>query len=520
MIAENVSYTINYDLVDINDDRVSVAFFYDADNADFDGSAIKGNCTAAAAGIGLACTWDTRGVPPGTYYVYGIADDTFNPPVAVYSQGKITINATPSLTLHQPSSLGKHVTMGLPFTIRYDLVDPDDTITAAFYYDKDNSDVNGIPISGACETAAEGNNVTCLWDTSDVLPSTYYIYGLVSDGINPPVAAYSSGPVTIDTRYQKSRQPNGMEPVKVKKIFTTDIYGRNLVYPNEIHYDPFMDEIYLMSSGPNPATRITIYGSDYFPVAALGRGRGVTNPMGLTVDSEGNIYIAINIEFDDESGQTVDQRVMVLNAAFFKVRDILFNQENIPNWDSAFIPAHMALSNDETKLYISGANSNAALVIDTEGNFVRWLVPMRTKGGVETMGDNPQHPESLKVQDVVVDENGRIYLLCDEVGRIFVLDHNGQLLFAFGEQGGSTGKLSNPRALAVDVDREAIYVVDYMRHAINIYNYEDGEFIFEFGGQGRGSGWFAYPNHIDVDQRGNVLVVDMFNHRAQVMEVP
>jgi len=88
-------------------------------------------------------------------------------------------------------------------------------------------------------------------------------------------------------------------------------------------------------------------------------------------------------------------------------------------------------------------------------------------------------------------------------------------IFAFGEKGGSSGKLSRPRGIAIDESGGRMYIVDYMRHTITVYD-RKGKYLFEFGGLGFDPGWFWFPNYISVDKRGRVYVADYFNHRIQV----
>jgi DNA-binding beta-propeller fold protein YncE len=108
-----------------------------------------------------------------------------------------------------------------------------------------------------------------------------------------------------------------------------------------------------------------------------------------------------------------------------------------------------------------------------------------------------------------------MYLVSEDLGRIYVYDENKKIILKFGEKGGSSGKLSRPKAIAVDNRNERMYIVDYMRHTVTVYNRE-GEYIFEFGGMGWGEGWFQHPLDIDVDNKGRLLVADLFNHRVQV----
>jgi hypothetical protein len=124
----------------------------------------------------------------------------------------------------------------------------------------------------------------------------------------------------------------------------------------------------------------------------------------------------------------------------------------------------------------------------------------------------------VKLNAVMIDSRGRIYLLSAETGKIYVHGPDEALLFSFGTAGGSPGQLSQPRSLAIDEQRELIYVVDYMRHTILVYNL-DGEFLFELGGRGVAPGWFNFPVAIAVNSNGEILVADYFNRRLQVLEV-
>jgi len=305
-------------------------------------------------------------------------------------------------------------------------------------------------------------------------------------------------------------QPTGVDPVEVVAILDKDINGNNLGGCSIVDYDPVADEIYVISSSSNPSSTVTIFGSDYFPVASLGKGRGISSPTGLDLDEEGNIYFIMNACRNDKPC------MKVLNPAFFPVAEVYFS--GIDGVPDSFTPSSIAVSNDY--IYLTGRVVGGVLVLDRDYNFKRWLVPVYKKGRQQKVGDDISIPGALDVNDVVVDKNGRIYIVSLSAGRIFVLDREWNLLFAFGEKGGASGKLSQPRSLAVDVGRQVIYVVDYMRHSVNLYDYADGKYLFEIGGLGFSPGWFRYPTHVAVDGRGNLVVADLFNHRVQVLYVP
>jgi hypothetical protein len=121
------------------------------------------------------------------------------------ADGKVEIsyvasaNSAPTLSISQPDGTSDTVTVGDSYNVTYTLADSDDVVTAAFYYDSNNSGLDGTPISGACASAAEGTGVTCSWDTTGVSSGSYYVYGIADDGTNSPVSAYSSGQITINS---------------------------------------------------------------------------------------------------------------------------------------------------------------------------------------------------------------------------------------------------------------------------------------------------------------------------------
>ncbi len=82
-------YSIVYTLDDM-DDIVTAAFYYDTDSAGLDGTAIAGTCAAAPEGTGATCIWNTDGIIPDSYFIYGVADDGKGE-VSAYSTAPVRI---------------------------------------------------------------------------------------------------------------------------------------------------------------------------------------------------------------------------------------------------------------------------------------------------------------------------------------------------------------------------------------------------------------------------------------------
>ncbi|MDH4226414.1 MAG: hypothetical protein OEV59_01475 [Deltaproteobacteria bacterium] len=90
-VAHGASYNITYTLTDLTD-VVTVAFYYGTISGTYSGTAITGACATAAEGTGVTCSFNTTGVSPGTYYIYGVTSgDASNPTQYVYAPGTLTI---------------------------------------------------------------------------------------------------------------------------------------------------------------------------------------------------------------------------------------------------------------------------------------------------------------------------------------------------------------------------------------------------------------------------------------------
>ena len=292
-------------------------------------------------------------------------------------------------------------------------------------------------------------------------------------------------------------QTESMGKITVPHIILEDYDGIRLSLPSRLFFDPFRREIYVIDAGNN---RILIYAHDFFPLMSVDVNAGIEFPIGMALDSKGNFFVT-----QSPTKKYPNGRLSVLNASLRWKRDIMF--EGFEGADK-FIPRNIAF-NKHDFLYVIGKEYPRVVVLDKDGKFSH-LFP-----SVESFEDESR---TVSIYDIEIDDAGRIYLLSEEIGRIYVYDTQEKFLMKFGQKGGGTGKLSRPRGLAVDNHNKRIYVVDYMRHTISVYSME-GEFLFEFGGLGWSKGWLQFPGDICVDREGNVLVADTFNNRVQVFKI-
>lgn len=283
-----------------------------------------------------------------------------------------------------------------------------------------------------------------------------------------------------------------IQAMRSVEVLTFDESGSALRFPSGVSYDRDGDELYVTSPQHN---KLVVLTSDYFPYLSIGAGRDL-HSISKTFVKNGYLYVCVGTsEFE------MRPHIAVYDMAFMPVAKIYFPD------NERFSPLDLVVA-DDGKIYVVGINGSGVMVLDPEGNFIRWIEP---RGRV--LGIDEKAP--IIALDMGVD--GRIYMLSESMGRVFVYDRNERLLYQFGEKGGDTGKLSRPRGIAVDDVRGQIYLVDYQRHTMPVFA-KTGDFLFEVGGMGNGRGWFYYPSDVVIDGRGRVVVADTFNHRVQVFE--
>lgn len=298
--------------------------------------------------------------------------------------------------------------------------------------------------------------------------------------------------------YVLAQEEIAIAKIRVVSVLKSNDTGQPLSFPSTLAYDRQTDELYVLDAAKG---RIIIYSPDLFPIFSFGIGREVENPSCIAIDKEGLIYIGESPKGNKPA------KIAIFNQAAIKIKEFYFKDfEGASN----FIPRSLAIG-FRGRIYVAGSDFRGVVVLDREGHFIKLLAPE------DTFAANIPKRKA-QISDVYIDENGRIYLASEEMGRIYVYDRQERYLFKLGQKGGTFGKLSRPRGVAADPRQDLIYVVDYMRHTGQAYDYQTGKFRFEFGGRGWSPGWFNYPTDIVVDKFSRLYIADLFNHRVQVIE--
>ena len=142
------------------------------------------------------------------------------------------------------------------------------------------------------------------------------------------------------------------------------------------------------------------------------------------------------------------------------------------------------------------------------------------------MGKPAVAPASTKMQSlsmIAFAPDGSRFVIDHRGNRVFALDASNTVLRSFGGFGGATGKFNDPWGIAVD-NLGNILVADTFNHRVQKFD-RDGAFISQWGkpgvsdqpGVGQDTVFFG-PRDIKLDKNGNLLVTDTGNKRVQVFD--
>ena len=89
-------------------------------------------------------------------------------------------------------------------------------------------------------------------------------------------------------------------------------------------------------------------------------------------------------------------------------------------------------------------------------------------------------------------------------------------VLSFGQKGESVGMLNGPWGVAVN-DRDEIAVTELWNHRVSVFS-SDGTHLRSFGREGNNNAEFKFPRGIAFDRHGNIVVTDSANNRVQVFD--
>lgn len=360
--------------------------------------------------------------------------------------------------------------------------------------------------------------------------------------------AMASGTESYVTGDDSSRQPVPQCYNVVRTINNIGGYEDSNQYfrgPQDLFVDK-NDNIYIVDTDNR---RVVKMNSSYETVGVFyGPDKAFNSPAGIFVDDDGDMYVA----------DTGNNRIVHMDPDGNFVEEFT-NPESDLNTGESFTPSKLIVSPTSYIYVVRGEN---IMAIDGNGTFRGYygqtnigydLVEalMRVFASEEqqafaakrlassyvnlTLGDDGMiYATSLEREEGELKElnsiGTNIYRKYKTVGNSIknpVTDFiNNKLLksvvagntFKFGEYFNDQGEYIEPVFSDICVDSEGIVTVIEQLNG-KVYQYDqDGRMLVAFGGLGEKTGTFTRASAIDVDSKGNLLILDRINANIQVFE--
>ncbi|MBW2541017.1 MAG: hypothetical protein JRF15_02920 [Deltaproteobacteria bacterium] len=257
------------------------------------------------------------------------------------------------------------------------------------------------------------------------------------------------------------------------------------VHPTRLTWSADAKKIFVTDS---KIGSVFIYDSLATPIGEL---KDLAKPLGVAVNSQGDIYVGDNHSNAVEVYNSEGSRIATIGAATLKMpNDLAFDQNG--------------------RLYVADSKRNLVEVFDPASG-----ASLRTFGSGEL-----RFPSALAIsgQEVFVADQSNFL--------VRVYDLQGNLLRSFGgkvTQGFMNynwhGKFARLQSLAVD-SAGRLHALDSHMGVIQILSAADGSFIASYGSNGSAPGELDLPLDIDINQYGEAAVANTRNRRVELLTPP
>jgi len=178
---------------------------------------------------------------------------------------------------------------------------------------------------------------------------------------------------------------------------------------------------------------------------------------------------------------------------------LVFGQDSTaPEMPDALVKPYGVAASPGGLVYVSDTVSRRVFVFDAEHKVVTFL------------GDK-QPAKLAKPTGIAVAPSGTLFVADATHNRVFGYSPAGDLVVAIGRD----GELESPAGMAIDADRQLLYVADSKKHQVFCYSTVDGAAVRTIGRRGSEPGEFNFPTNVSVDKEGRLYVTDTLNFRVQ-----
>ena len=243
-----------------------------------------------------------------------------------------------------------------------------------------------------------------------------------------------------------------------------------------------------------------------------GTSASLNQPIGITIDSSGNLYIA---EYGNSKIRKITPDRTVTTIAGSTV-GFLDGQATAAKF---YMPVGITVDSSGN-LYVADNISNRIRKIDTSGNVTTFAGS--TQGSLDGQGTTAKF---YLPSGIVVDSSGNLYIVDRGNHRIRKITPDGNVTTIAGSTVGSvdgqgtTAKFNNPTGITIDSSGN-LYVSDYSSHRIR--KITPGGLVTTIAGSTSGfadgnitTAKLNLPRGITVDSSGNLYVADTGNHKIR-----
>ena len=165
-------------------------------------------------------------------------------------------------------------------------------------------------------------------------------------------------------------------------------------------------------------------------------------------------------------------------------------------------PSGLAYDPRTERLYVADVMLGKVFVLDEEGQLL----------GERSLPEGFQRPGGL-----AIDKAGRLYVADALRGEVIIFDADGRVQGRVGSRSSPDGRFQRPTQLALGPHGELL-IVDALRFLIEVQG-PTGQLLGTIGEIGDGPGALARPRGIAVDSEGHVYVADAAFDNVQVVDL-
>lgn len=256
----------------------------------------------------------------------------------------------------------------------------------------------------------------------------------------------------------------------------------------------YRGKVFVSDSGDRNVKVFDVPAGRYYKIGASDDGPQIQQPLGLDVDSEGNVYIA------DATPKTI--MVYDINGKFLRK---IGGPSFFDRLSSVTVDAK------GERLYVVDIGG-----VSSEHHRVRVFDAKKGEHLFDIGKRGSDNGEFNLPRDLAIGKDGNLFVVDGGNFRVQVFDRNGKYLRSFGQVGKQIGNFARPKEIATDKEGN-VYVADAAFGNFQIFSPE-GELLMFVGDRSEqnGPGLYMLPSGISVDEDGRIYFVDQWFRKVDI----